>query len=133
MVSKIQFIFTTHSPIVLLGSSVDAIFYRIYRDKAITYVGDIYSYEEIQDLMASSITTSPLFDLEYAGMKNNQGSVSTYDSFYESKIMKEVNQKIKEQREQNPFPISKKTIKEIIAGAINKYGNGGDNDKNQQT
>ncbi|HRG77593.1 MAG TPA: AAA family ATPase [Leptospiraceae bacterium] len=128
---KIQFIFTTHSPIVLLGSSSDAIFYRIYRDKAITYVGDIYSYEEIQDLMASSITTSPLFDLEYAGMKNNQGSVSTYDSFYESKIMKEVNQKIKEQRDQKPFPISKKTIQEIIAGAINKYGKGGDNDKDQ--
>ncbi|MCI0471702.1 MAG: AAA family ATPase, partial [Candidatus Aminicenantes bacterium] len=60
----IQFVFTTHSPTVILGASKDAVFYKLYKEDGVTKVSRPVS--KISNLMLNAIITSPLFDLESA-------------------------------------------------------------------
>lgn len=61
---KIQFILTTHSPTVILGSSGDAVFYKAYKESGIVRMSK--PLKNVRNLMANTVMTSPLFGLEQA-------------------------------------------------------------------
>lgn len=64
---NVQFIFTTHSPIAILGASKDAVFYKVYKEDGETKVGQAVENKSISYLMANGIITAPfLFDMETA-------------------------------------------------------------------
>ena len=73
---QVQFIFTTHSPVVILGSSSDAIFYKIYKKEGKSYISEPIYKKNIKDYMANILVTSPLFDLESASMKDRKTSLN---------------------------------------------------------
>ena len=85
---NIQFIFTTHSPTVILGSSKDAIFFKIYKEDGVSKISQPVS--NIKNLMANSVSTSPLFNLPDAWARNNDGNIDTSDDFLYSKIHKQI-------------------------------------------
>jgi predicted ATPase len=60
---KIQFFFSTHSPVMILSASRDAVFYRVYKEEGVTKISQPFYCAEMSDLMINSILTSPLFDL----------------------------------------------------------------------
>jgi len=90
---NIQFIFTTHSPIVILGASDDSIFFKIYKKNGISKISQ--PVNDIKNLMANSVTTSPLFSLPDARAKNNDNNIDTSDDFLYSKIHKKIAEDIK--------------------------------------
>ena len=49
----IQFIFTTHSPIVIMGASKDAAFYKVYKEEGVTKI--TATVDSISNLMANGI------------------------------------------------------------------------------
>ncbi|MFN0200836.1 MAG: AAA family ATPase [Bacteroidia bacterium] len=65
---NLQFIITTHSDIVILGASRDAVFYKLYKENGFTQVSEPYLNENMADMMANVLLTSPLFELETARM-----------------------------------------------------------------
>lgn len=62
---RIQFIFTTHSPITVLGASEDAVFFKLYKENGET---KIIPYEELRvgNMRVDQILTSPFFGLQNA-------------------------------------------------------------------
>lgn len=62
----IQFFFTTHSPMTVLGASDDAVFYRLYKENGITRISEPYKAEDMDNWLANILITSPLFDMESA-------------------------------------------------------------------
>ncbi|MFT6962225.1 MAG: putative ATP-binding protein involved in virulence [Flammeovirgaceae bacterium] len=94
---KIQFIFTTHSPIVLLGASKDAVFYKVYKENGETKISE--SLNSIADLTANTILTSPLFGLESAVSKAfdpKKDDLKTEDNYLTSQIHKAISEKLKD-------------------------------------
>jgi len=63
---NIQWIFTTHSPVILLGASKDAVVYKLYKDNGITKISNSFNIETYANKMISGFVTSPLFDLPNA-------------------------------------------------------------------
>ncbi len=63
---KIQWIFTTHSPIIALGASKNAVFYKIYKETGITKVSQAFNAETFSRQTLNGLLTSPLFDLQSA-------------------------------------------------------------------
>lgn len=63
---KIQWFFTTHSPIITLGASEDAVFYKLYKEDGITKVSEPFHAEVYANRLLSNFATSPLFNLETA-------------------------------------------------------------------
>jgi predicted ATP-binding protein involved in virulence len=63
----IQFIITTHSPILVLSASKDAIFYKLYKEDGETKITE--PIKGLSDLMLNSLVTSPLFGLNSARSK----------------------------------------------------------------
>ncbi len=59
---NIQWIFTTHSPIIILGASKDAVIYRLYKEDGITKVTK--PYNEPLNMTANSLLTSILWRLD---------------------------------------------------------------------
>ena len=109
---NIQFIFTTHSPTVILGSSDDAVFYKLYKENGVTHISQ--PVNSIKNLMANSILTSPLFNNERAGAFNSSPKdVDTSDDFLYSKIHKEIAEKIKGDKS-----ITEKDIVSLVQEAI---------------
>lgn len=73
LLPKVQFIFTTHSPVTILGASEDALFFKVYKDeKGHTCVTEA---DELQlaNMRADQILTSPFFGLESARPLHLQG------------------------------------------------------------
>lgn len=112
---NIQFIMTTHSPVIVLGASKDAVFYRISRENGITSVSDPYYRKNMDDWMLNTLITSSLFGLESAAMDNsNPFKVDTNDNYLMSRIMKRVDDKLSEQRSQGHRYFSDSELDEII-------------------
>ncbi|MDX1957893.1 MAG: AAA family ATPase [Leptospiraceae bacterium] len=88
---KIQFFFTTHNPITLLGVSRDACIYKLYKEDGITKI--VKPIESIMDLTVNTILTSPLFDLEDALPEKfdyEEDDLRTEDNYLISTIYKEI-------------------------------------------
>jgi predicted ATP-binding protein involved in virulence len=59
---KVQFIFTTHSPTVVMGASKKAIFYKLYKEDGLTKISDPISNKD--GFVANELLTSSLFELD---------------------------------------------------------------------
>jgi predicted ATP-binding protein involved in virulence len=95
--ADIQFIFTTHSPIIILNASKDAVVYRLYKEDGVTKISDQYPCDELSDLMLNSLITSPLFDLESATMRFYQADkddLDTSDDFRLGRLRKGYSSKV---------------------------------------
>lgn len=94
---KIQFIFTTHNPIVILGASAEAVFYKVYKENGKTKVTE--PIHDISDLMLNSLVTSPLFNLPTArplhAAENNDLSSDDY-------VYKRIHQTIQKKLQEIP-------------------------------
>lgn len=111
---NIQFIFTTHSPTVILGSSKDAIFFKIYKEDGISKISQ--PVDNIKNLMANSVSTSPLFNLPDAWARNHDNNIDTSDDFLYSKIHKQIaeyNRDKKSITEEDIFKMIGETLKEL--------------------
>jgi len=111
---KIQFIFTTHSPTVILGSSKDAIFFKIYKEDGVSKISQ--PVDNIKNLMANSVSTSPLFNLPDAWARNNDNNIDTSDDFLYSKIHKQIaeyNRDKKSITEEDIFKMIGETLREL--------------------
>jgi predicted ATP-binding protein involved in virulence len=115
---NIQFFFTTHSPIVILGASDDAVFYKVYKEEGVTKISEPYYSKDFSNAMANIIITSPLFDLETAAMKTNSKDLDTNDSSLHSKIYKKVSEYMDEKRKQGKKLFTENEIDQIINEAL---------------
>lgn len=111
---NIQFIFTTHSPTVILGASDDAVFFKIYKKDGISKISQ--PVDNIKNLMANSVTTSPLFNLPDARARNSDKNIDTSDDFLYSKIHKKIAQEIKDDKS-----ITQDDISRMIDEALNSF------------
>ena len=96
----IQFIFTTHSPIVIMGASKDATFYKVYKESGVTKVSDAVDAASIANLMANGIVTSPLLfglaDARSAAFDENKAELDTSDDYLSGKIHQAITQRIQD-------------------------------------
>ena len=96
----IQFIFTTHSPIVIMGASKDATFYKVYKEDSVTKVSEAVDAASIANLMANGIVTSPLLfglsDARPAAFDENKGELDTSDDYLSGKIHQAITKHIQD-------------------------------------
>ena len=117
---KVQFFFTTHSPVTILGASDDAVFYRVYKEEGKTNISEPYFKE---DLMANSILTSPLFGLEHARMNGaglSNPDLDTSDDFLYSRIHRKISERLEQKRKEGKIYFSTEEIDAMIKKAINE-------------
>jgi len=121
---KLQFIFTTHSPISVLGASEDAIFYRIYKEEGITQIAEPFYASEIKNWMSNILITSPLFDLQTARMRTFEETTKeqsdTSVDFMSHIIHKEISEEVKKIKKQGTPYLSPNDISEMVKQAIEK-------------
>lgn len=124
---NIQFIFTTHSPIVILGASEDAIFYRVYKEDGETKISEPVENKSVSSLMANNILTAPfLFGLDDARNEayNPKDVLDTSSDYLTGQIRKAVADRVKTQAS-----ISEKEVLNIINEELEKYESEQKNDK----
>ncbi len=102
---NIQFIFTTHSPIEILGASQDAVFYKLYKEDGITKVSKPVENKSISHLMLNGIVTAPfLFGLpsaKQAAFDENKDDLDTSDDYYTGQIREELLKRVTEKKHVN--------------------------------
>lgn len=117
---NIQFIFTTHSPVVVLGASKDAVFYKVYKEDGVTKVGEPVENESLSHLMANQIMTAPfLFGLEHArsnAFDEENEELDTSDSYIEGKVQEVISQRLEKE-----YNISEEEIFDVINDELVKY------------
>lgn len=118
---NIQFIMTTHSPVIVLGASEDAIFYRVVREEGNTNVSDPYYRKDMDDWMLNTLITSSLFGLESAAMDDNgnRQNVDTSDTYLMSRIEKRVDARIAEQKKAGKYHFTDSELDAMIDGILN--------------
>ena len=113
----VQFIFTTHSPVVIQGASKDAVFYKVYKEEGVTKISE--PIQDLGDLMANSLITSPLFGLETALVrsfdKKHTERISDDDYIYD-KIHQVVAQKLKD----DPTMVNEEEVMEWVKTELEK-------------
>jgi len=117
---KIQFIFSTHSPILILGASKDAVFYKVFKENAETKVSEAFSYQQISGMLANTIITSPLFDLESSGMRDSDTEPDTSYNYRYSQISKKITERLAKQRDNGKRYFSPEQIDGIIDTILNE-------------
>lgn len=114
---NIQFIFTTHSPIVALGASEDAVFYKIYKEDGETKV--MQPVQSIAELTANGLITSPLFGMEHsltAAFDPKKHDLSTEDDHLSTQIHKVISEELRK-RNNN---ISEAELMDMIKAELDK-------------
>ena len=109
----LKFIFTTHSPTVILGASKDALFFKIYKENGVSKISQ--PVDNIKNLMANSVATSPLFNLENARARYSDENIDTSDDFLYSKIHKQIAQHNRDKgiTEQDIFKMIGERLREL--------------------
>jgi predicted ATPase len=107
---QVQFIFTTHNPIIILGASEDAAFYKVYKENGKTKVSE--PVEDISDLMLNSLVTSPLFNLPTARPK---GFDESNDLSSDDYVYRRIHQMIQEKLQTMPNLVDDDVIRMIEA------------------
>jgi predicted ATP-binding protein involved in virulence len=123
---QIQFFFTTHSPIVLLGASRDAVFYKVYKEDGVTKISK--PLESISSLTANTILTSPLFGLEDAisdAFDVDKDDPNTEDHYWDGIIHKEISKRISKNA-----GVSEGDIIKLVNEELDKLEAGAKRDKN---
>jgi len=91
---NIQWIFTTHSPIIILGASTDAVIYRLYKEDGLTKITK--PYEEQLNMTANSLLTSILWRLESFTTIGTQPEFISSDDYQYQKIHQVISKYIQE-------------------------------------
>jgi len=109
---KIQWILTTHSPIVTLGASEGAVFYKLYKNKntdaPYTITKITKSYESLS-LTANSLITSPLWLIDDFTTK----AIKDYDITDSNYIVQKIYQVMRERLKKEPYIEDEKFLAEI--------------------
>ncbi|WP_051412022.1 tetratricopeptide repeat protein [Halonatronum saccharophilum] len=94
---NIQFIISTHSPVVIMGASEDAVIYRLFKEDGETKLSP--KMNRMKNEMANTILTSPLFDLGTArAFGSKLEELNTADDYIYSKIYKRVKNSLNDER-----------------------------------
>lgn len=120
---NIQFFFTTHSPVTILGASDDAVFYRVYKEKGETKLSEPYHKSDWKDLMANNIITSPLFGLADARMESGEtarASLDTSKDFLHSRIHQKISERLDAKKKEGRVYFSPAEIDQMIEKALNE-------------
>lgn len=117
---NIQWFFTTHSPMLILGASEDAVFYRLYKEEGETKISEPWTSEDIKHLMSNSLITSPLFDMPTARMKmlKDKTKMDTSDDYWIGKIYDKIKQQVNHRKNSGKTYLSKEQIDEYVEWAI---------------
>ncbi|MFK5976017.1 MAG: AAA family ATPase [Sulfurovum sp.] len=91
--SNIQFIMITHSIETILGAGDKAVFYKVYKEEGVTKV--YKPMDNIKNLMANALVTSPLFDMDTARAKHHDNKLDTREDFISSKIHRIMKERLK--------------------------------------
>lgn len=111
---NIQFIMTTHSPVIILGSSDDAIFFRVERQEGSTTVSEPYYRSSMDKMMLNTLITSSLFNLDTAAMSPNILDSDTSDDMISSQIHKAIREKVEKERKEGKWHYNEKDVQEMI-------------------
>ncbi len=120
---NIQWFFTTHSPILVLGASEDAVFYKLYKENGITKISEPWKCSEMDNLLANAILTSPLFDMETARMRahDEKESIDTSANYWYSKIKERIDAERNAQKTNGKAYFSDTEIQEIVNNAVSTF------------
>ena len=119
---NIQFIMTTHSPVILLGAGEDAIFYKVIRESGHTSVSAPYFRRDWDGQMLNTLATSSLFGLESAAMVGSNGNVDTSESFMMSIIGAKVAARLEEDRSLGRMHFTKAQIDGMVDEVFKEIG-----------
>lgn len=111
---NIQFIMTTHSPVIILGSSDDAIFFRVERQEGSTTVSEPYYRSSMDKMMLNTLITSSLFNLDTAAMSPNILDSDTSDDMISSQIHKAIREKVDKERKEGKWHYRENDVQEMI-------------------
>ena len=116
----IQFFFTTHSPIVILGASDDAVFYKVYKEDGVTKISEPVT--DISEYVANSLITSPLFDLETMATRSfNKKKLENLSS--DDFIYKQIHKAIATRMKENPSIMNEEEIQKWVKEELDKLEN----------
>ena len=118
---NMQFIMTTHSPVILLGAGKDALFYRIYRQKGHTYVSEPYWRKDLDGMMLNTLVTSSIFDLDSAAMIGSGADVDTSDTYTISRINSILEERIKDEKAKGMSFFTNQELDDMITVILNQY------------
>ena len=123
---KIQWFFTTHSPMLILGASDDAVFYRLYKEEGKTQISEQFTYDEIRSLRSDGVITSPLIGMEYAGMReqleNKISDIDASESWLSGRVHQQIKEKYNKRKQEGKPYTSPETINNWIKEALEKEG-----------
>lgn len=111
---NIQFIMTTHSPVIVLGSSDDAIFFRVERQEGNTTVSEPYYRSSMDRMMLNTLITSSLFNLATAAMSPEKLDADTSDDMISSQIHKAIREKVEKERKEGKWHYNEDEVQEMI-------------------
>lgn len=111
---NIQFIMTTHSPVIVLGSSDDAVFFRVERQEGSTTVSEPYYRSSMDKMMLNTLITSSLFNLDTAAMRPDALDSDTSDDMISSQIHKAIREKVDKERKEGKWHYREKDVQEMI-------------------
>jgi len=94
---EMQFIISTHSPILTLGASKDAIFYRLYKENGETKISK--PKIGIENMTVNSLITSLLWQLDTFTTHNIKPEFICSDDDIYSKLHQIISKRIKKQPE----------------------------------
>jgi len=130
---NIQWFFTTHSPMLILGASEDAVFYKLYKENGETKISEPWQGKDLLHLMANGIITSPLFDLPTARMVNydKKNELDTNPNYWYSRIDAKITEKLALRKAEGKAYFSKQEIDELVEWAIAEIDTEVKNDKGE--
>ena len=111
---NIQFIMTTHSPVIILGSSDDAIFFRVERQEGSTTVSEPYYRSSMDKMMLNTLITSSLFNLDTAAMRPDALDSDTSNDMISSQIHKAIREKVDKERKEGKWHYRENDVQEMI-------------------
>lgn len=116
---NIQFFFTTHSPICVLGASEDAVFYRLYKEEGIAKLSEQIDYSQIKEMTANQVVTSMLFDLETPFMRHTDSSeIDTSEDYLYNRIHKKISERLDKRKKEGEVYFSDEEINAMIDEAL---------------
>lgn len=111
---NIQFIMTTHSPVIVMGSSADAIFFRVERQEGNTTVSEPYYRSSMDKMMLNTLITSSLFNLDTAAMNPGSMDADTSDDMISSQIHKAIRAQVEKDRVEGKWHYNEDDVKKMI-------------------
>ena len=111
---NIQFIMTTHSPVIVLGSSDDAVFFRVERQEGSTTVSEPYYRSSMDKMMLNTLITSSLFNLDTAAMSPDRLDSDTSNDMISSQIHKAIQEKVEKERREGKWHYNENDVQTMI-------------------